>query len=210
MTLKRRRSDGRIDGWPTPVYRCQRSGVEEVNRQLASLVTRLRSEGEGVHTSNHGDAWQSRADFLRRDERAVAVLRGWILEASEVLTRIVTAALDDFRPPPAIAEAWAVVHGDGGFHDVHLHPGSVWSGVYYVQSSEEPSGTLELIDPRPLARHLASAREETTAVHTVEPTPGLLVAFPSWLLHRVAPATGSRPRIAVAFNVGYEEQGEGG
>ena len=45
----------------------------------------------------------------------------------------------------------------------------------------------------------------------VDPVPGLMVLFPSWLLHCVLPfepaAADDHYRISVAFNIGREEEG---
>lgn len=207
MTLKRQRGHGVIECWPTPLYCCQRSGVEGFNRRLASILRGLQEQDPGMQTANSG-AWQSTAGLLRRDETEILQLREWIFEAVTTLARLVTAALRDVRLPGAVAEAWAVVHEDGHYHDLHTHSDAVWSGVYYVEAPESAvhPGVLTLVDPRPAARQRAKKPEEL--FYEVRPAPGLMVAFPAWLQHRVQPVRSAQPRICVAFNAGYDRDAE--
>lgn len=97
---------------------------------------------------------------------------------------------------------WAVHYGQGGFHEVHAHHDSAVSGVYYLQTSARASGALELFDPRPA--RLATASCDAAEPRTVHPHAGLLIAFPSWLRHAVAPHTDGTPRLCIAFNVTAE------
>ena len=92
-----------------------------------------------------------------------------------------------------------------------------WSAVYYVDdggAGPDDGGELFFHDPRGLmpAMHdpLLKFRIEgcVTAGYTesLRPEPGLLVVFPSWLLHGVDPFHGVRPRVSVAFNFGAPTQ----
>jgi uncharacterized protein (TIGR02466 family) len=111
-----------------------------------------------------------------------------------------------------VAEVWANVHRKGGSNAAHAHPGSFWSGVYYVaagDSSGSCGGELRLFDPRGcLPRMLAPyLRYKTPELHdagtTVSFTPsaGQCLLFPGWLFHAVNVYTGTTPRISIAFNL---------
>ncbi|MCP9448216.1 MAG: 2OG-Fe(II) oxygenase family protein, partial [Nitrospira sp.] len=39
------------------------------------------------------------------------------------------------------AEVWANVHRKGGSNATHAHPGSFWSGVYYVDAGDSSNGS---------------------------------------------------------------------
>jgi len=96
----------------------------------------------------------------------------------------------------------------------HYHPGAYWSGAYYVDDggcADDPSlgGEFEMLDPRGgapamLAPALKFASEDGLSVcgaETVRPKPGLLMLFPSWLVHQVRPYRGNALRISIAFNL---------
>jgi len=106
------------------------------------------------------------------------------------------------------ANMWANINRTGHANLPHSHPGSFWSGVYYVDDGgidADPSlgGALEFMDPRgagPLmyAPHLGFAMPGGLSV---QPKSGRLVMFPSWLMHQVQPYRGTAERISIAFNL---------
>ena len=205
MTLKRYLEDGRLSCWATPVAARHWLGSESFDRALCEAILARRNSYPGVGTSVVG-GWQSKADLLYWPEPEIPMLRDRISEVTRVLHDVVTAALPVAPAWDLVAEAWGVVHDEGNFHDMHSHPGSVWSGVYYVAVPEGPGagGTLELLDPRPMARALANGKESWIQL---EPRQSYMVVFPSWVSHRVAPVRRPGPRICVAFNVGNPRGG---
>lgn len=112
-----------------------------------------------------------------------------------------------------VAEVWANVHRKGGSNATHAHPGSFWSGVYYVDAGDSTSsscgGELRLFDPRGcLPRMLAPyLRYKTPEFHdagtsvSFTPSSGQCLLFPGWLFHAVNVYTGTAPRISIAFNL---------
>lgn len=103
-------------------------------------------------------------------------------------------------------DGWANVSRHGGYNNVHDHPNCVWSGVYYVAAGEpEPdrpnNGKLELLDPRAGINQIYIEGTVFGGRFVVDPIPGLMVMFPSWLKHLVHSYFGTGKRISIAFNV---------
>jgi hypothetical protein len=75
--------------------------------------------------------------------------------------------------------------------------------VYYVDhGASDPraeGAALRLSDPCPPRTNLFFP-ELLTSDFQVYPVPGLMVLFPSYVPHAVAPHQGDRPRISIAFN----------
>jgi len=98
------------------------------------------------------------------------------------------------------ATAWSVRLRPQGFHVSHIHPDGWLSSAFYVEAPEvvragDRQGWLQFGDPGfPMA-----GRPE--ADHMVEPQPGRLVLFPSYMFHGTRPFGGSEPRMTVAFDV---------
>ena len=91
---------------------------------------------------------------------------------------------------------------------MHNHPNWVWSGVYYVTSGEpDPgvpeNGKLELLDPRTVVTSVKGLISRERPL--IEPKPGMMVVFPSYLNHQVHPFIGKGERISIAFNVDIRE-----
>lgn len=85
----------------------------------------------------------------------------------------------------------------GGHHAAHIHPRSILSGTLYVEVPKG-SGAVRFEDPR-LPLMMAAPQREDSFV-TVEPRPGMLLLWESWLRHEVLAGTGKGERLSISFN----------
>jgi len=91
-----------------------------------------------------------------------------------------------------------------GSHRAHIHPHSVVSGTLYVAIPKR-SGAIAFEDPR-LPMMMAApprengAPEDLRTIVTVEPRPGLLLLWESWLRHEVLAGDGKGDRLSISFN----------
>ena len=95
----------------------------------------------------------------------------------------------------------------GAVHSGHIHPHAALSGTAYVTTPPGSAG-LRLEDPR-LSMMMAApprksdAPEDLRSFVTLNPAPGTLYLWESWLRHEV-PANGAKaPRISVSFNYAW-------
>jgi uncharacterized protein (TIGR02466 family) len=91
-----------------------------------------------------------------------------------------------------------------GHHAGHIHPHSVISGTLYVEVPEG-TGAIRFEDPRLPLMMAAPPREkdapeELQPFVTVEPQPGLLLLWESWLRHEVLPGAARGERLSISFN----------
>ena len=105
---------------------------------------------------------------------------------------------------PKLDSLWVNLLKSGGHHGGHIHPHSVLSGTLYVEVPKG-SGAIRFEDPRlpmmmaaPVRR--ADAPEEMRPFVTIEPAPGLLLLWESWLRHEVRPGAGKAERLSISFN----------
>lgn len=106
--------------------------------------------------------------------------------------------------------SWYHITRSGGYFGAHNHPMASWSGVYCVtpggHSPYPDSGVLRFIENRTTANmYLDPGNAHLAAPYAfgdlnLSLVPGLLVLFPSYLLHEVTPFHGPDVRITVAFN----------
>jgi predicted Zn-dependent protease len=98
-----------------------------------------------------------------------------------------------------IVGCWSVRLRRGGFHVNHIHPEGWVSSAYYVsvppevQDAAQKSGWLAFGAPRFPVPGLA-------AFAHVQPKPGRLVLFPSYLWHGTHALREDAPRMSVAFD----------
>jgi uncharacterized protein (TIGR02466 family) len=186
------------------------------SRMLANLrETILAREGNdpgGIQHSNDG-GWQSNDDFIAWAGAAGSALVDGITDMVNRLTTIVEGGKLEKRPLPWRVNAWANVNRKGNGNMPHYHPGAVWSAVVYVDDGginggQTMGGCLELSDPRgalpimyaPTVKVDAPGFLSAGLAERVWPETGLIVLFPSWLLHSVAPYHGDSIRISIAMN----------
>jgi tetratricopeptide (TPR) repeat protein len=105
------------------------------------------------------------------------------------------------RPKKVRLVAWAVVYGGEGRQESHRHPGGWISGVYYV-SAERPAGQRNYRGALQLGvLPTAVAMSPPWGMREIEPVPGRLVLFPSYVPHATMPPGMEGARVSVAFDV---------
>ncbi len=102
---------------------------------------------------------------------------------------------------------WVNILRPGAAHSSHIHPHSVLSGTVYVATPKGASA-LKLEDPRlPLMMaappRLADAEESARTFVYLQPEPGSLILWESWLRHEVPANAAKRERISISFNYGW-------
>lgn len=101
-----------------------------------------------------------------------------------------------------ITQMWANQQVDGSVHPPHTHANSVLSGVYYLKSTSNTSGT-QFFDPRAQAKVLiprrANQNMDNSHMYQVPSSTGSGVIFPSWLQHWVP--TNTDERITISWNI---------
>jgi uncharacterized protein (TIGR02466 family) len=102
---------------------------------------------------------------------------------------------------------WVNVLKPGAAHTSHIHPHSVLSGTIYVRTPPGASA-LKLEDPR-LAMMMAApprtadAPEDSRSFVYLQPEPGTILMWESWLRHEVEANAAKTPRISISFNYGW-------
>jgi uncharacterized protein (TIGR02466 family) len=99
----------------------------------------------------------------------------------------------------ALAGCWSVRLQRGGFHVNHVHPQGWISSAYYVSTPGEAAdlearnGWLKFGEPR-------FPTPGATPERFVQPQPGRLVLFPSYMWHGTTPLTADEARVSIAFD----------
>jgi uncharacterized protein (TIGR02466 family) len=103
----------------------------------------------------------------------------------------------DLPRRPRLDSLWVNLLKSGGHHSAHIHPHSIISGTFYVEVPPG-SGAIRFEDPRLPLMMAAPPREH--AFVAVEPRPGLIILWESWLRHEVLPGRGRGERLSISFN----------
>lgn len=99
---------------------------------------------------------------------------------------------------------WSVLLHPGGFHVDHVHQEGWLSSAFYVQLPDAVT-TVDESGDRPGWIRFGESGSPTQPVqraqHFLQPEPGMLVLFPSYMWHGTVPFTGDQPRLTMALDI---------
>jgi Flp pilus assembly protein TadD len=172
---------------------------------LADTLRKLHTlNGQPLEQSLRGGT-QTEGDIFLRVDPVLVKLREAVRTAVAEHVALLPPHLEGHpllgrpRSPIAFSGSWSVWLKTHGFHANHVHPvGWISSALYIVlppDIGKDGAGVLALGDPSAPSLKIAMP-----PFRTVEPKPGRLVLFPSYMWHGTKPF-GEGERITVAFDV---------
>ena len=180
--------------FPTLVYG---KDVQLNNNQLAQDIVNWSNQDKGVSKTNY-KGWHSTTDMHKKSEYSPLVTELYRMQ-KEIYDN------EHLDRHAILGNMWANINPPGGSNNPHLHPNSLFSGVYYVKSQPK-SGRLKLIEPRPGVHVMMPSKKPGNPgidfwreVH-IEPIVGRIIMFPAWLWHSVEENKSNDIRISVSFN----------
>ena len=183
--------------FPTMIYIKDFPDSEKLNKYLEDHIMRWSQNDKGVSKTNAG-GWHSETDMNTREEYD-PLTRELFNMQEEIYQK------ENLNRKPVCGNMWANVNYPKCYNRPHLHPNSLFSGVYYVTAPKN-SGNLMLYDPRPGVQMTMPNRKEGKlspefwrVIH-YEPKAGRCIMFPSWLWHEVKSNESNQTRISVSFN----------
>ncbi len=118
-----------------------------------------------------------------------------------------TLEFDLGRSKLTLDSLWINILPPGGIHTSHIHPHSVVSGTYYVTIPKGASA-IKFEDPRLGFMMAAPPRKKKAGPENrqfayIEPAPGTVLLWESWLRHEVPLNEADAERISVSFNYAW-------
>ena len=189
----------------TPLYRASLGTRLNPDLEAAALLIAAEDKAGRRWAKEHGyKGYTSYAalDDLPQRAPAFAALAKVIDAHVAVFAR--RADFDLRRRKLKLDSLWVNVMKKGAVHAPHIHPHAVVSGTYYV-TVPPGSGAIRFEDPRLPLMMAAPPRRKTARPGNrlfvdIQPRPGLLLLWESWLRHGVEENSANAPRISVSFN----------
>ena len=183
--------------FPTPVYIQDVPNAVQLNQYLEQKIIQWSQQDKGVSKTNAG-GWHSTTDMNRKEEYNVLTKELFNMQEEIFKKEFLTQK-------PVLGNMWANINYPGNSNRPHLHPNSLFSGVYWIKAPEK-SGSLMLYEPRPGVHTTMPNRKEGKLppqlwreVH-YQPRAGTIIMFPAWMWHEVKPNESNDTRISVSFN----------
>jgi uncharacterized protein (TIGR02466 family) len=196
------------DLFATPVMEYLLPDADAVCAALRDSVIAKRAQHVGIKRSNIG-GWHSSTDMIQWAGEPARQLGMKTLEIA--LKHTSDSGAQPGQPRYEMSmEMWANVSPPGASNQMHAHPGSFWSAVFFLSDGGKPAQSrLVLQDPRfptpqmgaPGLIMIDGRNEPMISQVHIEPTPGKIVFFPSWVLHSVEANAGDTDRISIAMNI---------
>lgn len=173
-------------------------------KQIESYCVELqKKDKQGRKRSNVG-GWQSQN--LQGLHEPLNPLFNEILNNAESFAQTIS-----IKTPLKFDNVWININGYKDYHIPHIHPQSIFSGVFYVKvpKTKESGGNIDF--PHPSYQlmgydWLPSIKEKDNVYNAaswwLESIENRLYIFPSWLVHGVEPNMSKKEkRIAISFNI---------
>ena len=197
--------------FPTITYFADLEDAAALNQYLKTRIYAWRDlDQDGITRSNtkRAGAWHSHTTMNVLPEYKL-----FVDQVNAVMAKVFEDQLYSDQYFASCHNMWANVSPKGGYNRSHVHPGSLWSGVYYVQTPEH-SGRIIFQDPRPQVSMVSAVYQDKTKAGpqqwqeiNYEPIAGRMILFPSWLRHEVESNLNElggddADRISISFNYG--------
>lgn len=205
--------------WPTPIGLHGYAGAAKLNPVLVDAFAELRAAQQRQRGEQPGPFFASDDDLL--DHMKVGEWPDFIRFLVQSLNETTKKANGEAWAGRALdlrvgfQGMWFQCSRDGAFHDVHTHGNCSWSAAYIVQIDEPEqrvshpvygaaNGVTRLYGPHFTAMAGGFADVGNAYLQPphldIEPVPGRLLLFPSWLAHKAMPYGGEKERIIISFN----------
>jgi len=180
------------------------SDMADFNAELANYLAGLHPPTREFIGQSLRGGTQTKGNLFGAGHRLVEILKQRIEES---VARYIQALDDDAAHPFSgrrtkgfgFTGSWSSRLVDCGFHVNHVHPMGWISSCYYVgvpdavADTEAKQGWIKFGEP--------TYDVGLSFRRAIQPAPGRLVLFPSYMWHGTVPFHGPTPRTTIAFDV---------
>ena len=180
--------------FPTMIYG---KDVKLVNQLFANEIIKWSRQEPGLKKTNR-NGWHSPTTMHK-----VPIFQPLVNELFIMIQDVWKEEWLDREP--MLGNMWANINPPGGYNAPHIHPNSLYSGVYYIKAPKD-SGDLVFNDPRPGEQlNMPAIKKGPPPKHLwrevhLAPVEGRIIIFPFYLWHNVEPNLSNDIRISVSFN----------
>ena len=183
--------------FPTFVWKIQLMSEfrQRVNSNILQVINQIKPDLAEIPP---GASWQSEPDLHNREQ--FEDLISCIHSTVQTVLRFLKVGQNEIE----ITGCWANISARGASHAIHSHPNNFLSGIYYVHT-HPGANSVNFDDPRsqtgiirPPVTEIASQNTDQVVVTVND---GMLLMFPSYLAHSVAPNENDELRISISFNM---------
>jgi uncharacterized protein (TIGR02466 family) len=173
-------------------------------RQESYKFAEIDEAGHAWSEANYKDGYTSYGSIAQL-HKVSSTFETLEKEINKHVRKYVKALEMDIDPRELkMTSCWINIMPPNAHHTMHIHPLSVISGTYYVQTPKNCSA-IKFEDPRMTSfmatpPRKANAKIANQRFHSVAPQEGNIVLFESWLRHEVPRNETNKERVSISFN----------
>jgi uncharacterized protein (TIGR02466 family) len=180
--------------------------ILQINLKLNTKLIKefcLNIKDHGKKISNKG-GWQSN-NFNLLDYPELKTL---YFEINQYLYKF--SKIFNFKKEIFLEDAWISINKKKDYNTRHVHPFSIFSGVYYVNAPVN-CGDIIFYNPCNLFSYFFDNKDVinftdyNSSVWRIPAKNNKLIIFPSWLEHGVEPNMSDENRISLSFNTKFKQ-----
>ena len=189
-----------VGKFATPIWTGMVDGFEKLNSGLIEHINDIKKESpQGTQKSNNL-GWHS-PDLDLKD----TTVKNFFSKISPMIKEVSDDMCWDLKNFQAkVTSCWSIINQKFASNAGHIHANSLISSAYYIDVGKN-CGKIIFDDPRPGATIKKGPYSAVGSWNQgnviVEPQTGLLVMFPSYLVHHVQPNMSEKERIILSFNL---------
>lgn len=188
-----------LELFPIPIY------VTMIPEELSSVISFF--DQQNINTDHDHDNYGFRSkDSYLLDKPECKKIAEFILDNVKNYGNELGYDYENYR----FSQSWISIKAPNQHHTMHTHPNSLISGVFYYGPFEEKTPAIKfhkqinatnapLIQPKTIENKKELKYAQNSFL--IEFEPGLLILFPSYLLHSVPLNKTDKPRHSLAFNI---------
>ena len=190
--------------FPTLIHGVEIENFKDEQQNLIDFVYgEQKKDPKGIELSNHGcGGWHSNNEYHFSEN----YLSDFIMKSLKDYFSNSDIFVSRFEF--SLIGLWMNINPPGAFNKAHMHPGSHYSGVFWVKLPKD-SGSITFQNDssfkcfNELLIYNSKFKEDTIIYqnYSLFPGEGAMVLFPSSLYHCVEENKSDEDRISISFNV---------
>ena len=189
------------------VFEFNWASFDQHRQSLIDYCYELKDKNHKITVASQSKAglFESKFNFLDDKRPSVVALTDFFYESLWETVLSMNREYWDPKEPMKmrINDCWCHITESGGYHDVHKHGTSSWSGIFYIDKAESNIDNCNGINR--IYNEMSFMKTDNgldffTDFFNVTPEDGKLIMFPSYLMHSALTYMGNLPRIVLAFN----------
>ncbi len=202
--------------WPTFIFHYKYKDFEKDKSDLIKDIYKeadrqVKDVDSGIAEFAKYNLLESKFNFLHTDTTSIQKIKQFFYESLLHMMHEGLPSTGYWSPKKEmeclIHESWYHITKPNGYHKVHIHPGSSWASIFYVQTNEcelqNGSNTLYNHNMHQNSRDDGGEWNYRYASFSIPPMEGHLIIFPAWLPHDAVPYRGIKDRIVISANANF-------